>query len=153
VASVLQPCRKCGEQVSIWAKTCPKCSGKTRDADRQRSDAAEWRGLAILAGLIILSLVDVEARLHKDQPGTFALGGDRENRIRVIDLGLRLADVEAMSLESEEVSLGMAGRSKIRERLKRNGATQAEIDFLLGGRRVELNAMPSDQFIEFVSAN
>ena len=43
--------------------------GKTRDADRQRSDAAEWCGLAILAGLIILviSLISISARVSKQE--------------------------------------------------------------------------------------
>jgi hypothetical protein len=40
-------------------------------------------------------------------------------------------------------------------RLKINGASQEEIDFLLGegdiGQRVELNAMTSDQFVAFVT--
>ena len=31
-----------------------------------------------------------------------------------------------------------------------NGAAEAEIDFLLRGRRVELNAMTSDVFVKFV---
>ena len=31
-----------------------------------------------------------------------------------------------------------------------NGATVAEADFLLSGRRVELNAMTSDQFVAFI---
>jgi hypothetical protein len=66
-----------------------------------------------------------------------------ENQIRVIDLGLRLADVNALSLESEAVSLGNISPRKIRDRLKRNGASPEEIDFLTNGDRVELNAMTS----------
>jgi hypothetical protein len=73
-----------------------------------------------------------------------------QNRIEVKNLGLRLADVEEMNLESETVSLGNADRDKIFERLERNGATNDEIEFLLGGERVELNAMASDVFIAFV---
>jgi hypothetical protein len=73
-----------------------------------------------------------------------------ENQIRVIDLGLRLADVEALNLESENVSFGNASPRQIRDRLRRNGASLEEIEFLLSGRRVELNAMASDQFIEFL---
>jgi hypothetical protein len=71
------------------------------------------------------------------------------NHIKVVNLGLRLADVEALNLQSENVSLKDSPQ-KIRDRLRRNGASPEEIDFLLGGRRVELNAMTSDQFIAFV---
>jgi DNA topoisomerase VI subunit A len=72
------------------------------------------------------------------------------NRIRVVDLGLRLAGVRTLDLESEVVSLGNVEPSKLRDRLRRNGASAEEIDFLMSGRRVELNAMTSDRLIEFV---
>jgi hypothetical protein len=63
----------------------------------------------------------------------------------VIDLGLRLSDVEAMGLESED-----PGGSKVSDyELRKAGATEEEIKFLKQAR-VELNAMPSDQFIEFL---
>jgi hypothetical protein len=75
-----------------------------------------------------------------------------ENRIEVIDLGLRLKDVEELALESESFSLGDASPDKIRNRLRRNGATSEEIAFLLSGERVELNAMASDEFIDFVES-
>jgi hypothetical protein len=72
------------------------------------------------------------------------------NNIKVIDLGLRLADVVEFGLESESVSLGNTDPGKIRQRLRRNGATDPEIEFLLNERRVELNAMASGQLVEFV---
>jgi hypothetical protein len=72
------------------------------------------------------------------------------NNINVIDLGLRLADVVELGLESESVSLSSTDPGKIRHRLQRNGATDAEIEFLLNERRVELNAMASGQLVEFV---
>ena len=72
------------------------------------------------------------------------------NRIKVIDLGLRLTDVVELGLASETVSLGNANPQKIHDRLRRNGATKEEIEFLLSGERVELNAMASDAFIAFV---
>jgi hypothetical protein len=71
------------------------------------------------------------------------------HRPTVVDLGLRLADVEAERLESEACPY--------RERkpylnLRRNGATEDEIAFLLsgGGQRVELNAFTSDRFITWL---
>jgi hypothetical protein len=63
---------------------------------------------------------------------------------------LRLKDVGALDLESEEVFLGNVSPHKLRDRLRRNGASAEEIGFLISGRRVELNAMTSDQLIEFV---
>ena len=72
-----------------------------------------------------------------------------KNALDFVDLGLRLADVERLGLESERVALGK-DREALAERLKINGATDAEIEFLMSGRRVELNAMPSDVFVHFV---
>ena len=101
-----------------------------------------------------------------------------------IDLGLRLADIEQFErdgtpLDSEPV-LFDASKEAVIERLRINGATDAEITFLTTepddddddeddidefyaagfetgrpkkkfiGRRVELNAMNSDQFVAFV---
>jgi hypothetical protein len=69
--------------------------------------------------------------------------------INFTDLGLRLADVEELELDSEATS-NQGDEDKIRERLEINGATEEEIDFLLNDERVELNAMPSDVLIQFV---
>jgi hypothetical protein len=73
---------------------------------------------------------------------------------RVVDFGLRLADVESMELESEDVYFGerVDFDAKIAT-LQRHGATAAEIHFLVGNeQRVELNAMTSPQFIDFLEA-
>jgi hypothetical protein len=75
-----------------------------------------------------------------------------ESKINHIDLGMRLADIEG--LDQEPVSL-QQDKGALARRLRINGATQAEIDFLLTGpdkvgRRVELNAMNSGQFVAFV---
>jgi hypothetical protein len=58
-------------------------------------------------------------------------------------LGLRFADVEAEGLESEPVVQDKVPGA-VRRRLAINGATAAEIAFLLNRERVELNAMASD---------
>jgi DNA topoisomerase VI subunit B len=77
----------------------------------------------------------------------------------VIDLGLRLADVEEMGLDGEPVDVGKAAsRPQIIKTLRRNGTTEEEIEYLLGetvggriqGRRVELNELTSRQFVDFV---
>jgi DNA topoisomerase VI subunit A len=85
--------------------------------------------------------------------GTLGGNTDRytfKNAVKVVDLGLRIADVDELNLESESVSLGNTDRLKIRRRLRRNGATEAEIEFLLIERRIELNAMTSPQLVAFV---
>jgi hypothetical protein len=85
--------------------------------------------------------------------GTLRGNTDRytfKNAIKVVDLGLRLNDVNELNLEAESVSFGNTSHSKIRQRLQRYGATNAEIEFLLDEQRVELNAMTSGQLVEFV---
>jgi hypothetical protein len=83
---------------------------------------------------------------------TLTESGERfqfKHAINFIDLGLRLTDVEELGLESESVSY-RESKSAVAKRLKINGATPEEIEFLIGEERVELNAMPSDVFIAFV---
>jgi hypothetical protein len=66
-----------------------------------------------------------------------------QNKIKVLDLGLRLADVEEYGLKSETVRFkGGFARDSI--------ATRAEQDFLRSNRRVELNAFTAPQFIEWI---
>ncbi len=77
---------------------------------------------------------------------------------KVFDFGLRLEDVERLGLASEPVSFGKVSKDAWRERLKINGAADREIEFLLTGpspdigQRVELNAMTSLQFLDFLEA-
>jgi hypothetical protein len=68
------------------------------------------------------------------------------NGVEVIDIGLRLPDVE--DLESED-AFDRGSKHKIRANLRDNGATAEEIEFLLTSR-VELNAFASDQLIDFI---
>jgi hypothetical protein len=79
------------------------------------------------------------------------------NDIRVIDLGLRLSDVEENDLEAEDV---LYGKSDPGPNLIENGATREEVDFLCPdagswcdtytGQRVELNAFTSDALIAWL---
>lgn len=71
--------------------------------------------------------------------------------IEPVDLGLRLADVEDMGLEAEDAAPTKSSDAVIRERVMEAGATEEEADFLVA-RRVELNAMTSDQFVAFIEA-
>jgi len=79
----------------------------------------------------------------------------------VFDIGLRLDDVKAMALPSEPVTYGKS--TDPRSNLYVNGATEAEIAYLVRGRkydgwgdwhgeRVELNAMMADQFVTWLEA-
>jgi Histidine kinase-, DNA gyrase B-, and HSP90-like ATPase len=69
------------------------------------------------------------------------------NKVRIADLGLRLADIHAMGLESEPYT--PSGWAKRVATLQAHGATPREIS-LLRTKRVELNAMPSDVFVLFL---
>jgi DNA topoisomerase 6 subunit A-like protein len=79
------------------------------------------------------------------------------NTIPIIDIGLRLSDVDKLDLLSEPFNTNKNPDS-VADTLKRHGATQDEVDFLvqeshrdgLFGARVELNAMTSDELIDFV---
>jgi hypothetical protein len=80
-----------------------------------------------------------------------------QNSIEVIDLGLSLADVEAMGLESEYQHHPKGRRDVLEENLRTNGASEEEIAFMFrdfgtlkSTRRVELNAMTSPQFVAFI---
>jgi hypothetical protein len=91
--------------------------------------------------------------------GTLATDSRRytfANEVPIVDIGLRLEDVEAMGLEAEAVKVeNIAAR---RETLEERGATEAEIEFLTAPdddgmcRRVELNAMTSRQLVDLVEA-
>jgi hypothetical protein len=70
------------------------------------------------------------------------------NNVPVIDIGLRLADVEEMGLESEPTDVS-GNWWKREQTLRRHGATAKEIAFLQQ-RRVELNALTSRQLLDFV---
>lgn len=68
------------------------------------------------------------------------------NKIKVIDLGLRLGDISGLQSEAVFDKGSEATRTA---NLRNNGATAAEIAFLLEAR-VELNAMTSRQLVAFV---
>jgi hypothetical protein len=80
-----------------------------------------------------------------------------QNAIETIDLGLTLKDVQAMGLDSEHQFHAKGNKGALKANLRENGATEAEIDFMFADfdsmrslRRVELNAMTSPVFIEFL---
>jgi hypothetical protein len=68
----------------------------------------------------------------------------------IIDIGLRLADIEWFNLSSEPVVYEQ-DKDALRRNLRKNGATEAEITFLINGKkRVELNALTTPQLIELI---
>ena len=64
----------------------------------------------------------------------------------VIDLGLRLGDIDGLEVES---AYDRASKWSITQNLHTNGATEDEIAFLLH-QRVELNAFTSDKLVEWI---
>jgi hypothetical protein len=73
-----------------------------------------------------------------------------EHAIKVIDLGLRLADVEAFGLEDRyEDTHDKGDRTSRHRNLRQNGATEEEAGILLE-ERIELNALASDELVNFI---
>jgi hypothetical protein len=104
--------------------------------------------------------------LHDFDKSGFAIAGtlqrdtrryEFQNNITVIDVGLSLADVQAMRLQHEYQHHPKGRRDVLEANLRLNGATDQEIAFMFADfhqlqstRRVELNAMTSPQFVTFV---
>ena len=83
--------------------------------------------------------------------GTLGSDGRRyrfHNDVPIVDLGLRLSDVEALRLDSEPVETSGDWSARAAT-LAAHSASAAEINFLRH-RRVELNAMPADVFVRFL---
>jgi hypothetical protein len=89
-----------------------------------------------VAGFLILGTLQRDTRRYQFS-----------SAIEVIDLGLRLADIEG--LEREPAAATRTSAHMLRTQLAENGAADAEIDILLT-ERVELNAMPSDALIAMI---
>jgi DNA topoisomerase VI subunit A len=130
-----------------------------RLAERYDLAIMSTKGLSVTASRL---LVDQLCATHQvpllvlhdfDKSGFSILGTLRRdtrryafrNRIEVVDLGLRLEDVEASGLETEDV----VHRSDPAPNLRENGATEQEIAFLYT-RRVELNAFASADFVAWI---
>ena len=137
---------------------------KVRLAERWDIAIMSCKGMSVTAGRTLIDQLcgryDIPLLiLHDfDKSGCSIRGTlSRDNRrytwehdIKRIDLGLRLEDVEQYDLETEPVH-HRAERHTVARNLRLNGATEAEIEFLLT-RRVELNAFASDQFIEWLES-
>ena len=89
-----------------------------------------------VAGFMILSTLQRDTRRYRF-----------ECNIEVVDLGFRFEHIDR--LEREPAAASKTATHVVRDQLAGNGATAAEIDILLN-ERVELNAMPSDDFIAMI---
>jgi hypothetical protein len=69
------------------------------------------------------------------------------NNFSIIDLGLRLNDIEG--LETEPAAETKTNEDKLREQMRNNDATAEEIELLLT-ERVEINAMGSAELVQFI---
>jgi hypothetical protein len=128
-------------------------------AERYDLTIMSTKGLSVTASRMLVdrlcSTYDVPLLvLHDfDKSGFSILGTLRRdtrryafrNRIEVVDLGLRLEDVEDSEHETEDV----VQRSDPAPNLRENGATAEEIAFLRT-RRVELNAFASTDFVAWI---
>jgi hypothetical protein len=78
---------------------------------------------------------------HDTRRYTFAAAPD------VVDLGLHLIEAQSMGLRDEAAPEGGPGEEKLRE----YGLGKRDIDFLIRKkRRIELNAMTSDEFVSWI---
>ncbi len=93
--------------------------------------------------------------LHDFDKAGFSIVGTLQRNTRrysfadtphVIDLGLRLGDIEGLEVES---AYDRASEWAIKANLRTNGATDEEINVLLH-QRVELNAFTSDKLVEWI---
>jgi hypothetical protein len=130
-------------------------------AERYDLAIMSTKGMSVTAaGELVEQLCAVHAVpllvLHDFDKAGFSIAGTLQRSTRryrfghghaanVIDLGLRLEDVDG--LETEDVYV--ESPNKARQNLQENGATPEEIDFLLE-QRVELNAFASDEFIQWL---
>src|SRR6516162_7213298 len=138
-------------------------------AERYDLAIMSTKGMSVVAARALLDRladqVDNVLVLHDFDVSGFSisrtLGSDSRRYIfendmseKIIDVGLRLEDVEELGLEAETVQVD--SREARRAKLEEHGATDDEIEFLVPTdgdeecRRVELNAMTSRQLVDFV---
>jgi len=132
-----------------------------RIADRYDLAIASTKGMPVSACCDLLGKIGLPVYVVRDfDKAGFSIvsalrrgtRGSRSRPATVIDLGLRLADVEELEREPVAYSCPLSWSLNLRD----NGATEEEIGVLCGPHhhgpceRVELNAMTSDRFIEWL---
>ncbi|MBA2528203.1 MAG: hypothetical protein H0V18_20830 [Pyrinomonadaceae bacterium] len=123
------------------------CKGMSVTAGRQLVESLSEEGVTILvAHDCDKSGFSICHTLHTD---TRRFTFDSAPNVKC--LGLRLDDARRMGLASESVSYR---KRAYKDRLRECGATVEECDFIIGdrkkGTRIELNAMDSQQFIDWL---
>ena len=138
---------------------------RARFAERYDLAIMSSKGMGTVAARKLLEGLSESATiyvLHDFDKAGFSIAGTltRDTRryefttqVRLIDLGLRLSDVQKWRLQSEAVHYNSDPTGNLLE----NGATAEEIDFLYealqrSGKRVELNAFTSDQFVAWLDS-
>ncbi|MCX6624737.1 MAG: hypothetical protein NTY38_27475, partial [Acidobacteria bacterium] len=145
---------------------------RARFAERYDLAIMSSKGMGTVAARKLIESLSGKATifvLHDFDKSGFSIAGTltRDTRryefttkVSVIDLGLRLPDVEQWHLQSEAVQYDGDPTVNLRE----NAATAEEISFLckrsprygegarFHGQRVELNAFTSDQFVEWLDS-
>ena len=130
--------------------------GQSQVATRQLLDALSQKGVTILVAHDFDTCgLSITHNLFHDTPRyKFTVEPN------VIDIGLRLTDVKRMNLQSEPVDFAQM-KNPGEKLLDYDDVTQEEIDFLIEkqvneklwlGKRVELNAMTSLEFITWLEA-
>lgn len=145
---------------------------ETKLAERFDIGIMSTKGMSVIAARELLdklaSSYDKVLVMHDFDVSGFTIFGSLsksnrrytfQNAVNVIDIGLRLSDVEEMDLDPEPYDpIGkkikdddkrLLSWQKRSATLKKHGAAPEEIDYLRKNR-VELNAMPSRMLMEFV---
>ena len=142
---------------------------KVKLAERYDVAIMSTKGLSVTASRQLVECLCSKHRipllvLHDFDKSGFSIAGtlSRDTRrysftesFELIELGLRLDDVQEWELEGESVCYG---KSDPRPNLEENGATEEEIEFLCdtadwnnnSGLRVELNAFTSGDLVEWI---
>jgi hypothetical protein len=130
--------------------------GQSVTAARELVDKLAGEGVIILVAhdFDVSGLSIVHNLGHDSRRYTFV------NKPDVRDIGLRLKDVNDMKLQSEPVDFGKKRKNPGDKLRDYDDVTEKEVDFLIDGghsgawtgKRVELNAMTSDQFISWLEA-
>jgi hypothetical protein len=127
-------------------------------ADRRDLMIVSTKGVSVTAARLLIDTICGDSglplfTLHDFDTAGFMILGTLQrdtrryqfsNTFEVVDLGLRLPDIAG--LEREPAAASKTNPGVLRDQLTENGADGAEIEILLN-ERVELNAMPSDDFI------
>jgi hypothetical protein len=145
---------------------------EARFADRYDLATMSTKGMSVTAAReladSICSKFDIPLLTFRDFDKTgFSISGtlqrdtrryEFKNSIEVIELGLSLDDVKALGLDFEYQVIKKGRKDVLVDNLYENGATAEEVAFMFADwekhpgclRRVELNALTSPQFVQFL---